>query len=142
MPAGSRVVLEMLLGRMVHMRSEVESLGEGRLEPDARARWLSERVDGLAMRTSGRDTRDAAHALQPGHTGDRNRDGATVLHAGQPGLCRRARLPGAGGRGDGRLLSGGRGGGLTGALTAGSYVRSCHPGPVTLRRACVETESL
>ena len=38
MPAGSRVVLEMLLGRMVHMRSEVESLGEGRLESDARAR--------------------------------------------------------------------------------------------------------
>ena len=60
-PAGSRAVLERLLDQMDHMRSEMQSLRAGRLESDARARRLCERVDGLetlaqAWRESDDDT--------------------------------------------------------------------------------------
>eukprot|EP01046_Picozoa_sp_COSAG06_P033669 COSAG06_NODE_3455_length_5319_cov_12.049425_2_plen_655_part_00 len=48
-PAGSRAVLEKLLRQVALLRSEMESLRAGKLQADARAARLSERVDGLEM---------------------------------------------------------------------------------------------
>ena len=66
-PAGTRAVLEQLLEQVQALRGEVGSLRADKLQADARAARLSERVDGLEIMCAGeRDgARHAAEAPQP-----------------------------------------------------------------------------